>query len=515
MRGHDGELLTTSTMLTSLVEGQSLLGPRGRYRFLSRVASGTFAVILKAIDTWTDAVVAIKCISEPPLNAIGEREATLLQLLNERDPQGAVAVVRLLDSFLEREHFCLVLELLGDAVAVTAPHRIAGALQPWRLARPPFLLNDRTGEPQHKLLAFVHERFRQRQSQDRDDDEDEDEDDEDDEARAHVEGRTALALSLCELRQMTVHLCAALVFLHDHGLIHADLKPENIVHSVDAGGPGLVKLVDFGNCIERRQLPLYEAEDAADASGGFDIQTLAYRAPEVAMGVAIAPAMDLWSLGCVLVECATGASLFGAESARRGHALADACELVEQIQWLRTDGVALKKAVPRVYRSARFYRYNDTHRETSGRLRPLRERLERARRVASAVDEWATFEDFVGRLLDVDPTRRLSARAALLHPFVQKVFPFQHVFAPSLGQWTAIDTAPAEEEEDSEEEENSEEEEEEEDDRRHRRRRDASSSIKKTRSKKRRVHSATSLRDALQLIPAKPKPVKREPKWYG
>jgi len=46
----------------------------------------------------------------------------------------------------------------------------------------------------------------------------------------------------------------------------------------------------------------------------FEVQTIIYRAPEVAMGVSISPAADMWSLGCILIEAIIGQPLFLCEN---------------------------------------------------------------------------------------------------------------------------------------------------------------------------------------------------------
>lgn len=99
-----------------LVEGQTQLGPNGRYRFLSRVAAGTFALIVRAWDCAQEQAVAVKCVLHEELNGIGDWEAQMLNAFNERDPLGHCAVVRLLDVFVEQGHVCLVMELLGEPV---------------------------------------------------------------------------------------------------------------------------------------------------------------------------------------------------------------------------------------------------------------------------------------------------------------------------------------------------------------------------------------------------------------
>lgn len=79
-------------------------------------------------------------------------------------------------------------------------------------------------------------------------------------------------------------------------IIHCDLKPENILlrHPKRSG----VKLIDFGSsCKSNKRMYSY-------------IQSRFYRAPEIMLGIGYTAAIDIWSLGCILVEMHTGEPLF-------------------------------------------------------------------------------------------------------------------------------------------------------------------------------------------------------------
>lgn len=82
----------------------------------------------------------------------------------------------------------------------------------------------------------------------------------------------------------------ALAEAHRHGVIHADLKPENVVLPSD----GRPRVVDFG-------LARFAGADGVAASG-----TPAYMAPERWQGAAPTPAIDVWSLGVLLHELIEG-----------------------------------------------------------------------------------------------------------------------------------------------------------------------------------------------------------------
>jgi serine/threonine protein kinase len=94
----------------------------------------------------------------------------------------------------------------------------------------------------------------------------------------------------------------ALQFLSEElNVIHCDLKPENIL--LCQPKRSAIKLIDFGSsCKADRKIYSY-------------IQSRFYRSPEVLLGVPYTKAIDIWSLGCILVEMHTGEPLFsGADS---------------------------------------------------------------------------------------------------------------------------------------------------------------------------------------------------------
>jgi len=94
-------------------------------------------------------------------------------------------------------------------------------------------------------------------------------------------------------------IAGALAALHAAGLVHRDIKPENLMLRPD----GIVKLLDFG--LARRHV------ETADPGGDRPAGTLRYMSPEQALGSALlTPASDIFSLGVVLYELATGSHPF-------------------------------------------------------------------------------------------------------------------------------------------------------------------------------------------------------------
>ncbi|XP_043928829.1 homeodomain-interacting protein kinase 1 isoform X3 [Protopterus annectens] len=101
------------------------------------------------------------------------------------------------------------------------------------------------------------------------------------------------------IRPILQQVATALMKLKSLGLIHADLKPENIMLVDPARQPYRVKVIDFGS-----------ASHVSKTVCSTYLQSRYYRAPEIILGLPFCEAIDMWSLGCVIAELFLGWPLY-------------------------------------------------------------------------------------------------------------------------------------------------------------------------------------------------------------
>jgi len=97
-----------------------------------------------------------------------------------------------------------------------------------------------------------------------------------------------------EVARLGVQACRALAAAHEAGLVHRDVKPQNLILNRD----GVLKLSDFGVA--------FGLEGTRLTVAGTVLGTAAYLAPEQARGEEVTAAADVYGLGAVLYELLTG-----------------------------------------------------------------------------------------------------------------------------------------------------------------------------------------------------------------
>ena len=105
---------------------------------------------------------------------------------------------------------------------------------------------------------------------------------------------------LCDrdVAELGADVCEALEHAHEHGVVHRDVKPQNVIARDDDGAGRRAKLMDFG-------IASLVGSPTLTATGEV-VGTLAYMSPEQAEGETTGPPSDAYSLALTLYECWTG-----------------------------------------------------------------------------------------------------------------------------------------------------------------------------------------------------------------
>jgi dual specificity protein kinase YAK1 len=222
---------------------------------------------------------------------------------------------------------------------------------------------------------------------------------------------------LQKVRSIMVQLLQALDFVHALGIIHADIKPDNLLFCNDDNDE--VVLIDFGSAM-------------SDTDGQrFYIQSRFYRSPEVILGIPYDDAIDVWSAGCIAAELYVDFPIFACETESDCiHAM------VALLGMFPTSLIRTSRRWQRFFQMTRdgFVPKDDPADVLLNRhcSREIFQALgimsleELIREKEPATDEaeaasLASFSDFVRRLLAYSPNRRITAGQALRHPFILDV----------------------------------------------------------------------------------------------
>lgn len=234
-------------------------------------------------------------------------------------------------------------------------------------------------------------------------------------------------LPLKYIRPITQQVLTALLKLKNLGLIHADLKPENIMLVDPVRFPYRVKVIDFGS-----------ASHVSKAVCSTYLQSRYYRAPEILLGLPFCEAIDMWSLGCVIAELFLGWPLYPGSSE------------YDQIRYIsQTQGLPAEHMLSNATKTTRFFiRENTDSNYPFWRLKTPEEheaetkiKSKEARKyIFNCIDDMAQinvptdcegsellaekvdrreFIDILKRMLTLDQERRIKPGEALNHHFIR------------------------------------------------------------------------------------------------
>jgi len=201
--------------------------------------------------------------------------------------------------------------------------------------------------------------------------------------KKHMDQQQATGgLTVMQVKSFLYQMLRGIAFCHSHRVLHRDLKPQNLLIDRDRN----LKLADFG---------LARAFGIPVRTYTHEVVTLWYRAPEILLGSKhYATPVDIWSVGCIFAEMVNGRPLFPGDS-----------EIDELFRVFRNLGTPNEEVWPGVSNlpdfKATFPQW---------RARPISE---------CCPSLQADGLDLLSKMLQYEPSKRISAKAALSHPYFE------------------------------------------------------------------------------------------------
>ncbi|KAF0297504.1 Serine/threonine-protein kinase Doa [Amphibalanus amphitrite] len=218
---------------------------------------------------------------------------------------------------------------------------------------------------------------------------------------------------LDQVRHIGYQLCHSVSFMHATKLTHTDLKPENILfvssdydieynpkkkRDLRVVKDSEIRLIDFGSAT-------FDHEHHSTV-----VSTRHYRAPEVLLELGWSQTCDVWSIGCILFELYLGFTLFQTHDNREHLAMME--RILGPVPYRMSQKTKTKY----------FYRGRLDWDEKTSAARYVRENCKPLKRYMQSSDvEHAQLFDLIQRMLEYEPTQRISLRDALRHPFFRKL----------------------------------------------------------------------------------------------
>ncbi|XP_006010583.1 cyclin-dependent kinase 2-like isoform X2 [Latimeria chalumnae] len=202
--------------------------------------------------------------------------------------------------------------------------------------------------------------------------------------KKYMDSSKSTRLPLPLIKSYLYQLLLGVSYCHSHRVIHRDLKPQNLL----INEIGDIKLADFG---------LARAFGVPLRTYTHEVVTLWYRAPEILLGCKYySTAVDIWSIGCIFAEMITGRPLFPGDS-----------EIDQLFRIFRTLGTPNESVWPGVTHlpdyKANFPQWCKQDVNT----------------IVPSLN--ADGKDLLTQLLQYDPNKRISAKAAISHRYFHDV----------------------------------------------------------------------------------------------
>lgn len=231
--------------------------------------------------------------------------------------------------------------------------------------------------------------------------------------------RNYIGLTLPVIRGMLTRLLEALVILEGRGIVHADIKPENILMSMRKYQP-IRSLAEYNTALSSvveacRNDSTSEVDvllvDWSSASIGYSqsapyIQSRFYRAPEVIMRGRYGPSVDIWSLGCVAAELFLASPLFPG---------GDEIDMLRQIQ-LKL-GILPRSVTSRIGDDSPA-KHSDAWKVDQKEYSPGNFELFLRERSGRDDFDFLAFINILRLMLQLNCDARITATSGMLHPFI-------------------------------------------------------------------------------------------------
>ncbi|KAJ1914720.1 dual specificity protein kinase yak1 [Tieghemiomyces parasiticus] len=251
------------------------------------------------------------------------------------------------------------------------------------------------------------------------------------------------------VRVLAAQILDCLVVLNEARVIHCDLKPENIL--LKRTDSAKIKVIDFGSaCMEQQTVHTY-------------IQSRFYRSPEVLLGLPYTAAIDMWSLGCIVIELFIGLPLFpGASEYDQLSRIIELLGLppVYMLERGKQAGIYFARNDDPFSTNKYRFKPREQFARESGRTEapsrkyikgstltevvmgyPMSSKLTTPEQQAQERMRRAALVDFATGLLHINPLQRWTPRQARSHPFITDE-PFLAPFTPPTDRPSASSLHP-------------------------------------------------------------------------
>ncbi|XP_053722253.1 homeodomain-interacting protein kinase 4-like isoform X2 [Synchiropus splendidus] len=229
-------------------------------------------------------------------------------------------------------------------------------------------------------------------------------------------------MPICDLKNIMKDIATACKALKEVGVIHTDMKLDNVMLVDQRKRPLRTKLIDFGESVKTKQV-----------CTGTIVQALPYRAPEVILGLRYTEAIDIWSLGMITAHLFIGFAL--CPGTNEYETMRCIIKLLgKPPKKMLDEGIYTRLyfyKCPGVNTSKKIWTFKTPEQyEKENRVKPK----DRRKRILSSLDEIKSLPlhnkrshsseeisacvELMKKMLQIDPKNRISVYAVLLHPFL-------------------------------------------------------------------------------------------------